>query len=613
MPCTLDSTAAHATDLGTGHGAPRLFPQIEPGNDDVAFLEDVLANRFTFAGETHDLGHDVDWLKNPSADVEWHILLHKFYYAVGLAQHYAATGDQRMLTHFVDLVESWIAQTPVNFIAADVTGRRVQNWIYASYIFARAGASFAPEFEARLHASIDRQIERMLDELAPSRNHRALELYAVFLTAIALPALTRAHEWLELAVREMVDNMRADILGDGVHCELSTDYHHIALRNYLLFVRVARANGIELPAAVQPLLCSALDFAMHIHRPDGTIPALSDADSRSFDYLLAWGAELFGRNDYRFVATRGRAGRPPATSNASFPVSGYHVQRSSWRGRSYADARFLVFDCGPIGAGNHGHLDALSIEAYAYGRRLIVDPGRYTYDEQGDVNWRAQFRGTAAHNTVAINGSDQAIYVQRGARKRVREPHPRVTFIDVPSDRHICALHGRIDSPNYPAIHDRFVIFVRERYWVIVDQLCADAPHDYRLNFQLDHTAHGHTRIEHRSGGAFVAMPGAQLILSDPTHAARIADGYVSEEYGIKHAAPRVSLARRAARTSFITFVLPHKRPPFRAALSGGRERVVTLGTALWTDQWRIAADGLSWSPNNETAHWRLPLELADV
>ena len=76
-----------------------------------------------------------------------------------------------------------------------------------------------------------------------------------------------------------------------------------------------------------------------------------------------------------------------------------------------------MFDCGPLGEGNHGHFDALSFELAAHGRSLVVDPGRYTYSEAVDaidgVNWRPHFRGTAAHNTVCVDGRSQTRYAPK--------------------------------------------------------------------------------------------------------------------------------------------------------------------------------------------------------
>lgn len=67
-----------------------------------------------------------------------------------------------------------------------------------------------------------------------------------------------------------------------------------------------------------------------------------------------------------------------------------------------------MLDCGPR-AGNHGHFDLLSVEVAAFGRSLIVDPGRYTYHEAGEVNWRGISRH-AMHNTVAVDGRNQTRY-----------------------------------------------------------------------------------------------------------------------------------------------------------------------------------------------------------
>ena len=76
--------------------------------------------------------------------------------------------------------------------------------------------------------------------------------------------------------------------------------------------------------------------------------------------------------------------------------------------------RFLVFDCGPLGDGGHGHYDALSIEM-ASGRPLVVDPGRFTYCDD-PPHWRRWFKSTAAHNTVTVDGLDQTPY-HRGKPK----------------------------------------------------------------------------------------------------------------------------------------------------------------------------------------------------
>ena len=441
------------------------------------YFNDVMNHRFSFNGETYCFESPINWLENPSQDLEWHILLHKFYYAVGLAREFTQTDDARYLLCFQDLVQSWIEQTPPGFIATDVTGRRVQNWVYAWYLFHRTERhTFGDDFEKLFLDSLVEQVNYIIQHLAPARNNRTLELYAVFLAGIAFPRLDQSAHWREVAIRKMVFNIESDLLTDGVHCELATDYHHIVLRNYLLFYQLAKLNGIQLDPRVRPHLCKALTYSMHIHRPDGYIPALSDSDSRSYLYLLEWGATLFERDDFAFVASFGKRGQAPKSANIVFESSGYAVLRSPWvTDEPYLHGRYLVFDCGPIGVGNHGHLDSLSIEIAAFGHPLIVDPGRYTYMESGATNWRARFRSARAHNTVTVDDQDQAIYRNEGtSKKKIREPYPQTSLVSSQVRGYMPYLRGRVTSPNYDAVDDRHIWFPRSRYWLILDSLAAN-------------------------------------------------------------------------------------------------------------------------------------------
>jgi len=67
--------------------------------------------------------------------------------------------------------------------------------------------------------------------------------------------------------------------------------------------------------------------------------------------------------------------------------------------------RQILFDAGPF-AGGHSHSDALSLIATQGERELLIDCGTYTY--VGDARLRNWFRGSAAHNTMRIDGRDQA-------------------------------------------------------------------------------------------------------------------------------------------------------------------------------------------------------------
>ena len=527
-------------------------------------IDKILVNLFEFNGERHQLPSSIQWLTNPSNDREWQILLHKFYYAVGLGMAYHETHAPHYAEKWVELTSSWIGTVPRDFLPSDVAGRRIQYWIFAHYYFASTGqpSCVTPDFYLSFLQSLHDQILHLRNHVTPARNHRTLELCGIFLASVVFPEFAESAEWLRWSKDELVKNIQSDLQPDGVHCEQSTDYHHLVLKNYLWIKNLAVLNQIEMPEPFDQLVKKALEFSLYSHRPDGMIPALSDGDSRCFLDLLQQGYELYGGEDLLYGASRGAKGQPPAMRSKGFPHSGYYVLRSGWGNQTetYQDERYLIFDCGPLGAGNHGHLDLLSFEAYAYGTPLIVDPGRYTYDESGPVNWRVRFRSTAAHNTVLVDGRNQTRYEWKKNRYKISGPEPDreiKAFIHKPG---LDYLHGVARSHEYPVVHERKVLFINGEYWVIVDLLRATESHTYDLLFHLSPSAQDRVSVMVSDNTLSIHSP--QLILAQPlipNVRPSIQEGFVSRVYGEKQRAPIVRLTQHDSSTCFLTVLYPYK------------------------------------------------------
>ena len=527
-------------------------------------IDAILQNRFDFNEECFWFEQDVDWLNNASTDIEWAIMLHKFYYAVGLGLAFSDTGNSRYVKKWMELTESWIENVPSGFLSSDVTGRRVQNWIFAHYYFVtlcRAEA-ITPEFYARFLESVHEQVEYLCGHLTPARNHRTLELYTIFLAAVVFPEFESAARWLRFSMDELVKNMQADFLADGVHCELSTDYHHIVLRNFLAVKKLAVLNKIPLSSSIDEGIKRALEFSLYVHKPDGTIPSLSDGDTGNFQGLLAQGYEFYGCEYLRYAAAQGNEGAPPPFRSKAFKDGGYYILRSGWgeREEPYEDERYLVFDCGVLGQGNHGHLDLLSFEMAAYGRSLIVDPGRYTYDESGEVNWRVLFRSTRYHNTVVVDNKDQTRYEFHKKKFKILGPAPDFELKAFVTQPGFDYLHGVAASHEYPVIHERKILFVAGEYWLVCDLLRAEEKHRYDLLFHLSAAAFRRVQLACESGCFVVSSP--NLLMMQPAAnsvTACIEDGYVSFRYGQKQPAPIINFSHEGADYCFYTLLYPYK------------------------------------------------------
>ena len=535
--------------------APRpVFCVTEHAYCDRAIAENVCRGRFEHQGVSLDLGVEPDWLGAPlPPDREWRLEWVKFYYGLNLARAFCDTGERRFQDTWERLVRSFIRQVPISVDPSDVIARRIQNWIYAWSSFA-GGDRFEGLHTATADLvleSLAAQVAYLRTHLTRERNHRTLELYALFIAALALPALDPDRGLLDFAIDALQQNLLQDVGIDGVHRERSTHYHHVVLRSFLGARENARRFDLRFTAQFDQRLAHACDFAMHVHRPDGTIPALSDSDSGSYLDLLALAADLFARSDWLYVATRGAAGEQPAGASASFPIGGYFIQRSGWGGSdsTYDGERFLAFDCGPLGDGGHGHYDALSVDITGGGRSLVVDPGRYTYCDD-PPHWRRWFKSTAAHNTVSIDRRDQTPYHRGKPKRGVAQARLLQRLIAPDMD----VLWGEVTSPEYDVIHRRRIIFVAGKYWIIHDSLTGSTPHRYDLRF---HLAPGTATLVTADVRPGVRAPGLGVIVAPPWPIA-IEDGWVSRQYGIKEAAPIVvATADGVEDADFFSLVAP--------------------------------------------------------
>lgn len=542
----------------------KYFPVVDKAETLRVKMDNILVNRFEFNNESYQLSEVFDWRINPSTDRQWLFSLHKFYYAVGLGIAYNETRDQRYVEKWINLISTWIDTVSIEFLPSYVTGRRVQNWIFAHYYFVTLNQTpyLHHDFYMKFLGSLYSQVVYLCEHLSPERNHRTLELYGIFLAAVVFPELKDADRRLEFAKQELLKNIQSDLLEDGVHCELSTDYHNLVLKNYLGIRRLALLNHISIPEKMDLAIRKALGFSLYVHKPDGLIPSLSDGDVRSFLHLLEQGYRIYRCEAMLHVASKGKCGRPPSNRSVGFQEGGYYILRSGWGDGSdpYEDERYLIFDCGPLGAGNHGHLDLLSFEMAAYGRSLIVDPGRYTYDESGEMNWRAAFRSTAYHNTVLVDNKNQTRYEFEVNKFKIkgREPDREVkAYINRPGFDY---LHGVARSHEYDASHERKIFFLCPEYWIISDILHAEESHDYDLLFHLSDQAYQKVSVANENATLLVNSPHLVMVQArDPKIELYVEDGYISRTYGVKHRAPVLRFHRHDVNAVYHTILYPYK------------------------------------------------------
>jgi hypothetical protein len=215
--------------------------------------------------------------------------------------------------------------------------------------------------------------------------------------------------------------------------------------------------------------------------------------------------------------------------------------RSGWE----KDAHELIFDAGPLGclpSGAHGHADLLSIQCSVFGEPYIVDAGTCCY--AAEPQWRDFFRSTAAHSTVVVDGMAQAVPAGLFAWGLIPRVHLRrwqsTDALDLADANH----DGYCRLPD-PVVHRRRVLFVKPRYWVLVDDLHGAASHLAEVRFQFAPLTvcvdpSGWVRALGRQGHGLLIRSFATVPLKTTLYEGHLApiQGWYSPDYGQRQPAP---------------------------------------------------------------------------
>ena len=130
----------------------------------------------------------------------------------------------------------------------------------------------------------------------------------------------------------------------------------------------------------------------------------------------------------------------------------------------YGDIHAII-DSGPFGwsGAGHSHSDTLSVVLRRGGEEILVDCGTYTY--LSDPHWRNWFRSSAAHNTIRIDGQNQAEFAGpfRWASKPDVECLAWRTSADEDFLDAVVRYHG--------LTHRRTVLFRKPDVFVITDEV----------------------------------------------------------------------------------------------------------------------------------------------
>lgn len=406
--------------------------------------ERVAAHRFSLLGLEIDTGGEIAWRRDYLSGIEtppayfrripyldyrragdhkliWELNRHQ--HLVVLAQAWLGTGKRRYLEEIRSQIDSWLAANPfqrgINWASALEVALRALSWIWVYHL---AGAEMEEEFRRRFLVALyrhGRHIETNLSIYFSPNTHLLIEAVALHALGRLFPAFPRAGRWRQRGAELVRAQLWAQVRDDGSHFEQSSYYHLYALDAFLFHAVVEGADG-----AFRERLAKMARWLAAVIGPERELPFLGDDDGGRFFHpygprsrfaratlataaIVSGGEVPFEAEDLFeqalwWIGPQALEARPRSAEQRSelFPDSGLAILSHS--------PLHAVFDAGPFGAGSagHSHSDTLSLVLAYDGAPVLIDAGTYTY--VADAAWRERFRGSAAHNTVRIDGHDQA-------------------------------------------------------------------------------------------------------------------------------------------------------------------------------------------------------------
>lgn len=414
-----------------------------------------------------DNGHR-DWhYKGPNDDNEWAWLSNRHSQVGEVLQAYFETGNPKYAKYIDGFLRDFIIASwpyPAEKSSTSVwrgleVAARAKVWSRVFYGLLNS-EYLSPATKLLMLSSLP-------DHAHYNRNFHAgnnwltMEISALATVATNWPEYEKSDEWLEYAIETISESMKGQVYPDGVQTELTSHYHNVAMRNFVLFKDICDRANAELPGFFDETIEKMYSYIAHAVRPDGNRILNNDGDRGSDVELILDGAARYNHPEWKYIATNGAEGTKPKDGPSYFyPWAGQLISRSGFD----ADAHWSFFDVGPWGSG-HQHNDKLHISVAAYGRDLLVDAGRFAYRGAVAEKFRPYAKGTQGHNSVLIDSKGQM---------------PDTRVVDEPLSENHWKITPEFDyASNYfdkyydleDVKHNRSLMYVRGEFWVIVDKI----------------------------------------------------------------------------------------------------------------------------------------------
>jgi uncharacterized heparinase superfamily protein len=603
----------------------------------ITFADEIRAGRYPFLGYgTVKLGTRPKWnfdfisgtewpylrnecrecIRHDGSDVKVPYELSRLQFLPVLGKAHVLTGEESYRGVAKDLLSHWIRSNPapvgVNWTLAMEAALRAMSICFLLNLLSPIRREEEPWLatvirslaQHLLYIEANIEFSYLLTSNHYLSNVVGLYCLSMFLEGEGMAA--RRSKYRQRIEAEMVQQ----VYKDGGDYEASTGYQVLVSQLFataLLLMRSDR-SAPDSPAFVERL-SMMFRFLNAVASTSGQLPQVGDCDdgrvellvddleqmacspvaernSLKVSHLLGLGQRLFGigKGPVADAAWYGLTGttlipysQPQIKPGSRSPIevlpnSGIGVLKNG-----SGELLFFAIPNGIFGKGSHTHNDKLSFVLRVHGQEVFCDSGTGCYTR--NLAMRNLFRGTAAHNTLLIDGTEQ---------NRI-DAGPRAAFI-LGNDAAVSAIQEGRDARGYflrashtgyralGVTHTRTIhVAPNERAFVVEDDLEGNGVHDFDLNFHLAPNRNAQLAVsEEEISCRILGRSEVQLTVTGPTGLqGAIQPSLVSSAYNTTVPAEKLRLWGRAALPVRITMRVSWADVTNSADISGFQDNPV--------------------------------------
>lgn len=342
---------------------------------------------------------------------------------IWFGQLWRITGDESWKQIGLDHIDKLMSENPIYYGIHFRDGLQIAIRLFSIIGFADLCHDSDETFHKLLTNAVitnTKVLERQLSHDSEITNNHAIgEFSALALVGVYLDDVSLINKGLKFLEREL----KRQIYCDGISYEGTIPYLRFNL-DFLTFIyRALKAVNYNCPNFLVFYIDKISQSLSGLIDKNGFVPPIGDGDD---------GKVLkFDEEDYLCVTESLQlasviSNKAYATKDSSYSLTFWVLGKDS--SRKKANTKFNIYknsgishynnnsldvwiDCGPTGLGlsglgGHGHNDTTSLVVHHNNEGVLHDPGWYTY--HSDPKLRDYFRSTKNHNTITINGLEQA-------------------------------------------------------------------------------------------------------------------------------------------------------------------------------------------------------------